>query len=205
VAARSAASANTKAGKAHRARAHPSFIGRRHFEELDKFVRHRCVMFGMQEQRPAGDGSLTGSAASMAALVYVFAQDFTVFPAVRWRKPTRQENLQNSWTLPCARGAPVIGLNDSGGARIQARSPPLSPGYAIFPRNTLASRSHPADQRHHGPCAGGAVYSPAITDFIFMNPRGENFYMFVTGPDVIKTCTHEEVTKQELGGRDDAQ
>ncbi len=166
------------------------------FEELDKFVRHRCVDFGMQEQRPPGDGFITGSGRIDGRLVYVFAQDFTVFGGSL--SETNALKICKIMDHAMRVGAPVIGLNDSGGARIQEGVASLA-GYAdIFLRNTLASGVIPQISAILGPCAGGAVYSPAITDFIFMTR--ETSYMFVTGPDVIKTVTHEEVTKQELGG-----
>ena len=166
------------------------------FEELDKFVRHRCVDFGMQEQRPAGDGFVTGFGRIDGRLVYVFAQDFTVFGGSL--SETNAQKICKIMDLAMRSGAPVIGLNDSGGARIQEGVASLA-GYAdIFLRNTLASGVIPQISAIMGPCAGGAVYSPAITDFIFMTR--DTSYMFVTGPDVIKTVTHEEVTKQELGG-----
>jgi propionyl-CoA carboxylase beta chain len=166
------------------------------FEELDKFVRHRCVDFGMHEQRPAGDGFVTGFGRIDGRLVYVFAQDFTVFGGSL--SETNALKICKIMDLAMRAGAPVIGLNDSGGARIQEGVASLA-GYAdIFLRNTLASGVVPQISAIMGPCAGGAVYSPAITDFIFMTR--ETSYMFVTGPDVIKTVTHEEVTKQELGG-----
>jgi len=166
------------------------------FEELDKFVRHGCVDFGMQEQRPAGDGFVTGFGRIDGRLVYVFAQDFTVFGGSLSEANARK--ICKIMDLAMRAGAPVIGLNDSGGARIQEGVASLA-GYAdIFLRNTLASGVIPQISAIMGPCAGGAVYSPAITDFIFMTR--ETSYMFVTGPDVLKTVTHEEVTKQELGG-----
>jgi propionyl-CoA carboxylase beta chain len=166
------------------------------FEELDKFVRHSCVDFGMQEQRPAGDGFVTGFGRIDGRPVYVFAQDFTVFGGSLSEANARK--ICKIMDLAMRAGAPVIGLNDSGGARIQEGVASLA-GYAdIFLRNTLASGVIPQISAIMGPCAGGAVYSPAITDFIFMTR--ETSYMFVTGPDVIKTVTHEEVTKQELGG-----
>jgi propionyl-CoA carboxylase beta chain len=166
------------------------------FEELDKFVRHRCTDFGMEEQRPAGDGFVTGFGKIEGRLVYAFAQDFTVFGGSL--SETNALKICKIMDLAMRAGAPVIGLNDSGGARIQEGVASLA-GYAdIFLRNTLASGVVPQISAIMGPCAGGAVYSPAITDFIFMTR--ENSYMFVTGPDVIKTVTHEEVTKQELGG-----
>jgi len=166
------------------------------FEELDKFVRHRCTDFGMEDQRPAGDGFVTGFGRIDGRLVYAFAQDFTVFGGSL--SETNALKICKIMDLAMRAGAPVIGLNDSGGARIQEGVMSLA-GYAdIFLRNTLASGVVPQISAIMGPCAGGAVYSPAITDFIFMTR--ENSYMFVTGPDVIKTVTHEEVTKQELGG-----
>ena len=166
------------------------------FEELDKFVRHRCVDFGIEEQRPAGDGFVTGFGRIDGRLVYVFAQDFTVFGGSL--SEANAQKICKIMDLAARAGAPVIGLNDSGGARIQEGVASLA-GYAdIFLRNTLSSGVIPQVSAIMGPCAGGAVYSPAITDFIFMTR--ETSYMFVTGPDVIKTVTHEEVTKQELGG-----
>ena len=166
------------------------------FEELDKFVRHRCSDFGLDEQRPSGDGFVTGFGRVDGRLVYVFAQDFTVFGGSL--SESNAQKICKVMDLAVRNGAPVIGLNDSGGARIQEGVMSLA-GYAdIFLRNTLASGVVPQISAIMGPCAGGAVYSPAITDFIFMTR--ETSYMFVTGPDVIKTVTHEEVTKQELGG-----
>ncbi|MGC1490877.1 MAG: carboxyl transferase domain-containing protein, partial [Candidatus Acidiferrum sp.] len=149
------------------------------FEELDKFVRHGCVDFGMQEQRPAGDGFVTGFGRIDGRLVYVFAQDFTVFGGSLSEANARK--ICKIMDLAMRAGAPVIGLNDSGGARIQEGVASLA-GYAdIFLRNTLASGVIPQISAIMGPCAGGAVYSPAITDFIFMTR--ETSYMFVTGPD----------------------
>jgi propionyl-CoA carboxylase beta chain len=166
------------------------------FEELDKFVRHRCVDFGSEENRPAGDGFVTGFGRIDGRLAYVFAQDFTVFGGSL--SETNALKICKIMDLAMRNGAPVIGLNDSGGARIQEGVASLA-GYAdIFLRNTLASGVIPQISAILGPCAGGAVYSPAITDFILMTR--ETSYMFVTGPDVIKTVTHEEVTKQDLGG-----
>ena len=166
------------------------------FEELDKFVRHHCTDFGMEEQRPAGDGFVTGYGRIDGRLVYVFAQDFTVFGGSL--SEANASKITKIMDLAMRQGAPVIGLNDSGGARIQEGVLSLA-GYAdIFLRNTLASGVIPQISAIMGPCAGGAVYSPAITDFIFMTR--DTSYMFVTGPDVIKTVTHEEVTKHELGG-----
>ncbi len=166
------------------------------FEELDKFVRHRCVDFGMDELRPPGDGFVTGFGRIDGRLVYVYAQDFTVFGGSL--SEANALKICKIMDLAMRNGAPVIGLNDSGGARIQEGVASLA-GYAdIFLRNTLASGVVPQLSAIMGPCAGGAVYSPAITDFIFMTR--DTSYMFVTGPDVIKTVTHEEVSKQELGG-----
>jgi propionyl-CoA carboxylase beta chain len=166
------------------------------FEELDKFVRHRCIDFGSEQNRPTGDGFVTGFGRIDGRLVYVFAQDFTVFGGSL--SETNALKICKIMDLALRNGAPVIGLNDSGGARIQEGVASLA-GYAdIFLRNTLASGVIPQISAILGPCAGGAVYSPAITDFILMTR--DTSYMFVTGPDVIKTVTHEEVTKQELGG-----
>jgi len=166
------------------------------FEELDKFVRHSSHDFGMETQRPPGDGFITGFGRINGRLVYVFAQDFTVFGGSL--SESNAGKIIKIMDLAMRAGAPVIGLNDSGGARIQEGVKSLA-GYAeIFLRNTLASGVIPQISAIMGPCAGGAVYSPAITDFIFMTR--DTSYMFVTGPEVIKTVTHEEVTKQELGG-----
>src|SRR5579871_5024135 len=166
------------------------------FEELDKFVAHRTEEFGMNEQRPAGDGFITGFGRISGRLAYVFAQDFTVFGGSL--SETNALKICKIMDLAMRNGAPVIGLNDSGGARIQEGVRSLA-GYAdIFLRNTLASGVVPQISAIMGPCAGGAVYSPAITDFIFMVDHTS--YMFVTGPDVIKTVTHEDVTKERLGG-----
>jgi propionyl-CoA carboxylase beta chain len=166
------------------------------FEELDKFVRHHCTDFGMAEQRPPGDGFITGYGRIHGRVVYVFAQDFTVFGGSL--SEANASKITKIMDLAMRQGAPLIGLNDSGGARIQEGVMSLA-GYAdIFLRNVLASGVIPQISAILGPCAGGAVYSPAITDFVFMTRSAS--YMFVTGPDVIKTVTHEEVTKQELGG-----
>jgi propionyl-CoA carboxylase beta chain len=166
------------------------------FEELDKFVTHRCDDFGMQDQRPPGDGFVTGYGRIDGRLVYVFAQDFTVFGGSL--SETNALKICKIMDLAMRNGAPMIGLNDSGGARIQEGVMSLA-GYAdIFLRNTLASGVIPQISAIMGPCAGGAVYSPAITDFIFMTRNTS--YMFITGPDVIKTVTHEDVSKQDLGG-----
>src|ERR1700751_2938085 len=166
------------------------------FEELDKFVRHRCVDFGSEETRPTGDGFVTGFGRIDGRLVYVFAQDFTVFGGSL--SETNALKIVKIMDLAAKMGAPVIGLNDSGGARIQEWVMSLA-GYAdIFLRNTIYSGGVPQISAIMGPWAGGAVYSPAITDFILMVDKTS--YMFITGPDVIKTVTHEEVTKDQLGG-----
>ena len=166
------------------------------FEETDKLVTHRCNDFGMAEQKYYGDGFITGYGRIEGRLVYVFAQDFTVFGGSL--SETNAAKIVKIMDLAAKTGAPVIGLNDSGGARIQEGVMSLA-GYAdIFLRNTLASGVIPQISAIMGPCAGGAVYSPAITDFILMVDHTS--YMFVTGPDVIKTVTHEEVTKDQLGG-----
>src|SRR3984885_10366799 len=166
------------------------------FEEMDKLVRHRCQDFGMQEQVVDGDGFITGFGLIHGRPAYVFAQDFTVLGGSLSEANARK--ICKIMDLALKTGAPVIGLNDSGGARIQEGVLSLG-GYAdIFLRNTLASGVVPQISAIMGPCAGGAVYSPAITDFVFMG-EGTS-YMFVTGPDVIKTVTHEDVTKERLGG-----
>lgn len=166
------------------------------FVELDKFVTHRCTDFGMQEQKFLGDGVVTGHGTVGGRTIYVFSQDFTVFGGSLSR--AHADKICKVMDLALKVGAPVVGLNDSGGARIQEGVESLG-GYAeIFWRNTQASGVIPQISVILGPCAGGAVYSPAITDFIFMTEASS--YMFVTGPDVIKTVTHEEVTKEALGG-----
>ncbi|MGA2146691.1 MAG: acyl-CoA carboxylase subunit beta [Bryobacteraceae bacterium] len=166
------------------------------FEELDKLVTHRCRDFGMEQQIVPGDGFVTGYGRVDGRLVFVFAQDFTVFGGSL--SEANAQKICKVMDLALKTGAPVIGLNDSGGARIQEGVVSLA-GYAdIFLRNTLASGVIPQISAVMGPCAGGAVYSPAITDFVFM-VEGTS-YMFVTGPDVIKTVTHEEVSKEDLGG-----
>jgi propionyl-CoA carboxylase beta chain len=171
-------------------------LDRDSFEEIDKFVTHRCLDFGMQEQQYLGDGVVAGYGRIDGRLVYVFAQDFTVFGGSL--SETNAQKICKIMDLAMKMGAPVVGLNDSGGARIQEGVMSLA-GYAdIFLRNTVASGVIPQLSAIMGPCAGGAVYSPAITDFIAMVEKTS--YMFVTGPDVIKTVTHEEVTKEELGG-----
>jgi len=166
------------------------------FEEVDKLVTHRCRDFGMEEQIVPGDGVVAGAGRVDGRPVYAFAQDFTVFGGSL--SETNAAKIVKIMDLAIKMGAPVVGLNDSGGARIQEGVLSLG-GYAdIFLRNTLASGVIPQISAIMGPCAGGAVYSPAITDFNIM-VEGTS-YMFVTGPDVIKTVTHEEVTKEELGG-----
>ncbi len=166
------------------------------FVEMDKFVTHRCVDFGMDEQKILGDGVVTGYGKVEGRTVCVFAQDFTVFGGSL--SSAFAEKICKVMDLATKIGAPVVGLNDSGGARIQEGVESLA-GYAdIFRRNVLASGVVPQISAVMGPCAGGAVYSPAMTDFIFMVESTS--YMFITGPDVIRTVTHEEVTKEELGG-----
>jgi propionyl-CoA carboxylase beta chain len=166
------------------------------FVEIDALVTHRCRDFGMDKVSIPGDGVVCGYGTVDGRLVYVFAQDFTVFGGSL--SETNAAKICKVMDLAVENGAPIIGLNDSGGARIQEGVASLG-GYAdIFLRNTLSSGVVPQISAILGPCAGGAVYSPAITDFIFMVE--ETSYMFVTGPDVIKTVTHEEVTKEELGG-----
>lgn len=166
------------------------------FVEIDALVVHRCNDFGMEEQKIAGDGVVCGYGTVDGRLVYVFAQDFTVFGGSL--SETNAKKICKVMEQAVENGAPIIGLNDSGGARIQEGVVSLG-GYAdIFFRNTAASGVVPQISAIMGPCAGGAVYSPAITDFIFMVE--DTSYMFITGPDVIKTVTHEEVSKEELGG-----
>ncbi len=166
------------------------------FEETDKLVTHRCNDFGMHEQKYYGDGFITGYGRIEGRLVFVFAQDFTVFGGSL--SEANAAKIVKIMDLAAKMGAPVIGLNDSGGARIQEGVMSLA-GYAdIFLRNTLYSGVVPQISAIMGPCAGGAVYSPAITDFILMVDKTS--YMFITGPDVIKTVTHEDVTKDQLGG-----
>ncbi len=168
------------------------------FVELDRFVTHRATDFGLEEQKYLGDGVVTGWGRVEGRLVYVFSQDFTVFGGAL--SEAHAEKICKVMDLAVQNGAPVVGLNDSGGARIQEGVASLG-GYAeIFLRNTLASGVVPQISAILGPCAGGAVYSPAITDFIFM-VRGLS-YMFVTGPNVVKTVTHEEVDFEKLGGAD---
>lgn len=166
------------------------------FEEYDMFVEHRCADFGMEDQKFAGDGVVTGSGTINGRLVYVYSQDFTVFGGSL--SETHAQKILKVMDMAMKVGAPVIGLNDSGGARIQEGVAALG-GYAdVFQKNVLASGVVPQISMIMGPCAGGAVYSPAMTDFIFMVE--DSSYMFVTGPDVVKTVTNEVVTQEELGG-----
>jgi propionyl-CoA carboxylase beta chain len=168
------------------------------FVELDRFVTHRATDFGLADQKILGDGVVTGHGRIEGRLVYVFSQDFTVFGGSL--SEAHAEKICKVMDLAVRNGAPIVGLNDSGGARIQEGVASLG-GYAdIFLRNTLASGVVPQISAVLGPCAGGAVYSPAITDFVFM-VRGVS-YMFVTGPGVVKTVTHEEVSFDQLGGAD---
>ncbi|CCQ74566.1 acyl-CoA carboxylase subunit beta [Magnetospira sp. QH-2] len=166
------------------------------FEEWDMFVEHRCTDFGMEGNKTPGDGVVTGYGTINGRLVFLFSQDFTVFGGSL--SGSHAAKITKIMDRAIEVGAPVIGLNDSGGARIQEGVDSLA-GYAeVFERNVLASGVVPQISVIMGPCAGGAVYSPAMTDFIFMVE--DTSYMFVTGPDVVKTVTHEEVTAEELGG-----
>jgi propionyl-CoA carboxylase beta chain len=166
------------------------------FEEWDMFVEHRCVDFGMQGNMIPGDGVVTGYGMISGRLVFVFSQDFTVFGGAL--SEAHAEKICKIMDQAMKVGAPVIGLNDSGGARIQEGVASLG-GYAdVFQRNVMASGVIPQISLIMGPCAGGAVYSPAMTDFIFMVK--DSSYMFVTGPEVVKTVTHEDVTAEQLGG-----
>src|SRR4051812_46826101 len=166
------------------------------FEEYDMFVEHNATDFGMDQQKIPGDGVVTGSGTINGRLIYAFAQDFTVFGGSLSER--HAQKICKIMDMAMNVGAPVIGLNDSGGARIQEGVASLA-GYAeVFQRNVLASGVIPQVSLIMGPCAGGAVYSPAMTDFIFMVK--DSSYMFVTGPDVVKTVTHETVTHEELGG-----
>ena len=166
------------------------------FEEWDMFVEHRCTDFGMADNKIPGDGVVTGYGMINGRLVFVYSQDFTVYGGAL--SETHAEKICKVMDQAMKVGAPVIGLNDSGGARIQEGVASLG-GYAeVFQRNVMASGVVPQISMIMGPSAGGAVYSPALTDFIFMVK--DTYYMFVTGPDVVKTVTHEEVTAEELGG-----
>ena len=166
------------------------------FEEFDMFVAHRCVDFGMQADRPAGDGVVTGWGTINGRQVYVFSQDFTVMGGSV--SETHAQKICKIMDMALQNGAPVIGINDSGGARIQEGVASLAAYGEVFQRNVTASGVVPQISLIMGPCAGGAVYSPAMTDFIFMVK--DSSYMFVTGPDVVKTVTNEHVTAEELGG-----
>lgn len=166
------------------------------FVEIDRFAQHRCQNFGMGDKKIFGDGVVTGYGRINGKPVYVYSQDFTVFGGSMSR--TQANKICKIMDMAIKNGIPIIGLNDSGGARIHEGVEALG-GYAdIFLRNTVASGVVPQISAIMGPCAGGAVYSPSLTDFIFMVK--DTSYMFVTGPDVIKSVTHEEVTKEELGG-----
>ncbi|MFN7728813.1 MAG: acyl-CoA carboxylase subunit beta [Bdellovibrio sp.] len=166
------------------------------FVEMDRFVTHSCTNFGMGDSKVPGDGVITGHGRVNGKLVYAYSQDFTVIGGSMSR--TQANKICKIMDLALKNGAPVVGLNDSGGARIQEGIESLG-GYAdIFTRNVMASGVVPQITGIMGPCAGGAVYSPSITDFVFMVKKTS--YMFVTGPDVIKTVTHEDVTKEDLGG-----
>src|SRR5260370_18502455 len=166
------------------------------FFELDPFVTHRCRDFGVEKSQVPGDGVVCGAGRIDGRPVYVFAQDFTVFGGSL--SESNAEKICKVMDLAVVTGAPIVGLNDSGGARIQEGVVSLAGYSKVFLRNTRASGVVPQISAILGPCAGGAVYSPAITDFVFMTEKTS--YLFVTGPDVIKTVTHEEVTKEDLGG-----
>ncbi|QBY01046.1 acyl-CoA carboxylase subunit beta [Rhodophyticola sp. CCM32] len=166
------------------------------FEEYDMFITHRCTDFGMAKTKPQGDGVVTGWGTVNGRMVYVFSQDFTVLGGSV--SETHAAKICKIMDMAMQNGAPVIGINDSGGARIQEGVSSLAAYGEIFKRNILASGVVPQISMIMGPCAGGAVYSPAMTDFIFMVK--DSSYMFVTGPDVVKTVTNEQVTAEELGG-----
>ncbi len=168
------------------------------FEEFDMFVEHRCTHFGMEENKIPGDGVVTGHGTINGRLVFIYSQDFTVYGGSL--SETNAIKICKIMEMAMKVGAPVIGINDSGGARIQEGVDSLGGFAEIFQRNVLASGVVPQISLIMGPCAGGAVYSPALTDFIIM-VRGSS-YMFVTGPDVVKTVTHEVVTQEDLGGAD---
>src|SRR3990172_5719797 len=166
------------------------------FRELDAFVKHRTNAFGLEKQQILSDSVVTGWGTIDGRLIYVFSQDFTVFGGSLGE--VHAEKIVKVMEMAVKNGAPIIGLNDSGGARIQEGVVSLG-GYAdIFLRNTMASGVIPQISAIMGPCAGGAVYSPALTDFIFMVRNSS--YMFVTGPDVVRSVTHEEVDFEQLGG-----
>ncbi|MEM9318747.1 MAG: acyl-CoA carboxylase subunit beta [Pseudomonadota bacterium] len=166
------------------------------FEEFDMFITHRCTDFGMEKSKPRGDGVVTGWGTVNGRMVYVFSQDFTVLGGSV--SETHAQKIVKIMDMAIQNGAPVIGINDSGGARIQEGVASLAAYGDIFQRNITASGVVPQISLIMGPCAGGAVYSPAMTDFIFMVQ--DSSYMFVTGPDVVKTVTNEIVTAEELGG-----
>ncbi|MBU1661210.1 MAG: methylmalonyl-CoA carboxyltransferase, partial [Chloroflexi bacterium] len=168
------------------------------FREIDAFVEHRTTDFGLDKKKTLGDSVVTGWGTVNGRLTYIFSQDFTVFGGSLGE--VHAEKVVKIMDMAIKNGAPVIGLNDSGGARIQEGVVSLGAYADIFLRNTLASGVVPQISVIMGPCAGGAVYSPAMTDFIFM-VRGSS-YMFITGPEVVKTVTQEEVTFEELGGAD---
>ena len=166
------------------------------FEEFDMFKTHRCTDFGMEKQVYPGDGVVTGHGTVEGRTVYVFAQDFTVLGGSL--SETFAEKICKIMDLAIKNGAPVVGLNDSGGARIQEGIESLAGYSEIFQRNVMASGVVPQISAVFGPCAGGAVYSPALTDFVVMVQNQS--YMFLTGPKVVKSVTHEDVTTEELGG-----
>lgn len=166
------------------------------FEEYGLYIEHRCTNFAMEKKKVPGDGVITGQGTINGRLVFVYSQDFTVMGGTL--SETNSKKICNILDMAMRVGAPVIGINDSGGARIQEGVDSLAGYGEIFQRNVIASGVVPQISVIMGPCAGGAVYSPALTDFIFMS-KGSS-YMFVTGPDVVKTVTHEEVTQEELGG-----
>lgn len=168
------------------------------FEELDMFVTHRCTNFGLEKEKYMGDGVVTGHGTIDGRIVFVYAQDFTVFGGSL--SETMAQKICKVMDMAMKMGAPIIGINDSGGARIQEGVTSLA-GYAeIFQRNIMASGVVPQISAIFGPCAGGAVYSPALTDFILMTE--DNSYMFVTGPKVVKSVTGEDITTEDLGGAD---
>jgi acetyl-CoA carboxylase carboxyltransferase component len=166
------------------------------FVELDRLRTHHCADFGLEKQKYLGDAVVTGFGAVDGRLVYVYSQDFTVFGGSLSKVVA--DKICKVMDMAMKNGAPVIGINDSGGARIQEGVDSLAGYGEIFQRNVMASGVVPQITAIMGPCAGGAVYSPAITDFIFMVKT--NSYMFITGPDVIRTVTHEEVSRRRLAG-----
>lgn len=166
------------------------------FEEYGLYMEHRCTNFGLDKKKIPGDGVITGQGTINGRLVFIYSQDFTVMGGTL--SETNSKKICNILDMAMRVGAPVIGINDSGGARIQEGVDSLAGYGEIFQRNVIASGVIPQISVIMGPCAGGAVYSPALTDFIFMSKKSS--YMFVTGPDVVKTVTHEDVTQEELGG-----